>query len=292
MSKIKLLSCFYFISRKNTSCVSQWLPWALSSKCALERTESRCRKWQLNMEVLSIQKKGDVTESSTTLTVVVIPMESCSKTETNRWHHSSAWWGCLLLGRWTDLWINLEALSEKKPNQYTSIFKGCLQSAFLHFHLPRPQLLILKPAYFIGKCLSVTVPGQLRFTDVWHLWRQLTLWRFRLFGEKFAEENSVSDVDPCTRNKVADHAKRTGLAVKLHTLIKHQLRLRKSQFYLDIRGKFLTTKTWYGNNFHWYYYWLCQSTLQNTCIIILLTSCFSHASWSRRITQNFTITIH
>lgn len=45
------------------------------------------------------------------------------------------------------------------------------------------------------------------------------------------------------RSKGADHAKLIKLVVRLHTLIKHNLTVGKSQFYLDIREKFLTIKT-------------------------------------------------
>lgn len=50
-------------------------------------------------------------------------------------------------------------------------------------------------------------------------------------------------LSPYARNKVADHAKLIPLVVRLHTLIRHKLTVRKSQFYLGIREKFLTIKT-------------------------------------------------
>lgn len=72
--------------------------------------------------------------------------------------------------------------------------------------------------------------------------------------KKFARKNSVPNVYPSARNKVVDQAKLIRLVVKLHMLIKHKLKLRKSQFCLDIIEKFLTTKTWYGSNIHRHYY--------------------------------------
>jgi len=83
----------------------------------------------------------------------------------------------------------------------------------------------------------------MRFTAVWHQRSLLTFIELSLFGEKIARRISVSDVSNTVYNKVADHAKLVRLVVKLHKLIKHKLTLRKSQFYLDIREKFLTAKS-------------------------------------------------
>lgn len=50
-------------------------------------------------------------------------------------------------------------------------------------------------------------------------------------------------LSPWARSKGADDGKLIKLVVRLHTLIKHKLTVRKSQFHLDIREKFLTIKT-------------------------------------------------
>lgn len=61
-------------------------------------------------------------------------------------------------------------------------------------------------------------------------------------------------LSPRARSKGADRAKLIKLVVRLHTLIRHKLTVRKSQFYLDIREKFLTIKTKSGNCFHRHFY--------------------------------------
>lgn len=91
MSKIKFAVMLLFSFKENTSCTSQWLPWALYSKCALKNTETRYVKCQLKMEFMSVWMRGDITGSFTTPAVMVIAMESYNKPKANRWHPSSLW---------------------------------------------------------------------------------------------------------------------------------------------------------------------------------------------------------
>lgn len=62
-------------------------------------------------------------------------------------------------------------------------------------------------------------------------------------GKKYASKSSVLAEQPWARDKVINYAKLISLVVRLHRLMKNKLMLRNRQFYLGIRGTYLTTKT-------------------------------------------------